>query len=417
VSNIRWSWLPSGKTLPDKEWEARHRGMVVLLWAHAVALPLLSLAYGHRVGQSLSEGTLIAAFAVPATLVSGRRRARALIVTFGLLTCSATLVHIMNGAIEAHFHYFVIVTVLALYEDWSAYGTAIGYVLFQHGIGSAFAHDSIFNHPGNSWAWSAVHAGFIAALSAANIVNWRAAESMRAQTLAHAAELERSNRELEEFAYVASHDLAEPLRVITSYLQLIDRRAQLDADSRQYLGSAVDGARRMRRLIDDLLRYSRTGRGELQRRHVPATEIVDETMRALAADIESAGAVVEVGDLPVVDGDPVLLGQLFQNLVANAVKFHDDAPPRVQVTGRELPAGVEFTVADNGIGIAPDDAVRVFRMFQRLHHREQYEGTGIGLSVCQRIVERHGGEIHVEAGPGGRGSRFVFTVPKSEATS
>jgi signal transduction histidine kinase len=384
--------------------------MVMLLWAHAVVLPLLALAYGRSVGHSLFEGSIIVAFALPATLVKGSRRPRALLVTFGLLTCSATLVHIMNGAIEAHFHYFVIVTVLALFEDWTAFLCAIGYVLFQHGVGSAFARHSIFNHPGNAWAWSAVHAGFIAALSIANIVNWRAAELLRAETEAHAHELERSNRELEEFAYVASHDLAEPLRVITSYLQLIDRHAELDEDSRQYLGSSVNAAKRMHRLIDDLLRYSRSGSGELQRQHVPAADIVAETMRDLAAEIEAAGAVVEVGELPAVDGDPVLLGQLFQNLVANAVKFRDGEAPHVRVTGRELPDGVEFTVRDNGIGIAPEDQARVFKMFQRLHHREQYEGTGIGLAVCQRIVQRHGGEIHIESGDDGRGSSFVFTV-------
>jgi signal transduction histidine kinase len=411
MSNIRWSWLPSGKTLPDHQWEVRHRGMVLLLWAHVVALPLLALAYGRSVGHSIFEGSIIAVFAVPSSLLtSGWRRPRTLIVTFGLLTCSATLVHIMNGAIEAHFHYFVIVTVLALYEDWTAYGSAIGYVLLQHGVGSAFARHSIFNHDGNAWTWAAVHAGFIAALSIANIVNWRAAERLRAETEAHAHELERSNRELEEFAYVASHDLAEPLRVITSYLQLIDRQAKLDETSQQYLTSTVSAAKRMHRLIDDLLRYSRSGTGELHVQHVPAADIVAETMRDLAAEIEAAGAVVEVGDLPAVNGDPVLLGQLFQNLVANAVKFRDEDAPHVHVTGREVPDGVEFTVRDNGIGIAPEDTERVFKMFHRLHHREQYEGTGIGLAVCQRIVERHGGEIHIESEGNGSGTSFVFTV-------
>jgi signal transduction histidine kinase len=415
VSNIRWSWLPSGKTLPQNQWEARHRGMVFLLWAHVAAFPLLALAYGNSLGHSTLEGALIATFAIPATLVKGPRRPRALLVTFGLLTCSATLVHIMHGAIEAHFHFFVMVTALALYEDWTAYGSAIGYVLLHHGVGSAFAHNSVFDHPGSPWKWAAVHAGFISALSVANIVNWRAAERLRAETEAHAQELERSNRELEEFAYVASHDLAEPLRVITSYLQLINRRAELDDQSRQYLGSSVDSARRMRRLIDDLLRYSRSGRGELEVQHVRTADLVAETMRDLAAEIEAAGAVVEVGDLPAVEGDPVMLGQLFQNLVANAVKFRKSAAPHVQVSGRELPDGVEFTVRDNGIGIAPEDATRVFKMFHRLHHREQYEGTGIGLSVCQRIVERHGGEIHVESDGDGSGSSFVFTVPAARS--
>jgi signal transduction histidine kinase len=406
------AWLPRGTTLGTHQWEARHRGMTMLLWAHVVALPLLALGYGSTIGHALLEGLLIAAFALPATLLRAgddKRRLRALIVTFGLLTCSATLVHIMNGAIEAHFHYFVIVTVLALYEEWATYLAAIAYVLLQHGVGSALAHDSIFNHDADPWLWASVHAGFIAALCVANVVNWRAAEALRAEVVAHAGDLERSNRELEEFAYVASHDLAEPLRTISSYLDLIERRAQLDDDSRQFFAFARGGAERMRRLIDDLLRYSRAGRSEISRRPVQAAEVIDQTMRDLAAEIEAAGARVECDDLPVVEADPVLLRQLFQNLVSNAVKFRDDEPPVVRVSGRELAEGWEFTVQDNGIGVPADHAERVFKMFQRLHHRYEYDGTGIGLSVCQRIVERHGGRIRVEPAEG-RGSRFVFTI-------
>jgi signal transduction histidine kinase len=171
----------------------------------------------------------------------------------------------------------------------------------------------------------------------------------------------------------------------------------------------------MRRLIDDLLHYSRTGRRELRRESVRADAIVDETLRGLAAEFEAAGATVERDDLPVVDGDPVLLGQVFQNLMSNAVKFRDGEAPVVHVSARELPDRWEFSVQDNGIGIPEDHAENIFKMFQRLHHREEYDGTGIGLSVCQRIVERHGGEIRVEPGPEGRGSRFVFTLKRPVA--
>jgi signal transduction histidine kinase len=405
--------------------------MTRLLWAHVIALPLLALAYGKSVPHSLFEGTIIAMFAVPASVIGGTysRRVRSLLVTFGLLTCSATLVHIMGGAIEAHFHFFVMVTVLALYEDWATYLTAIAYVLLQHGVGSAFAHDSVFAHAGNPWVWSSVHAAFITALSVANVVNWRAAETLRMQMQgqaeqlavanaglsAHARDLERSNRELEEFAYVASHDLAEPLRSITSYLELIERRTELDDQSVQFFAFVTDGARRMRRLIDDLLHYSRTGRAELRRQSVRTDALVDGTLRDLAAEIEAAGARVERDDLPVIEADPVLLGQVFQNLMANAVKFHDGEAPLVHLSARELPDGWEFTIQDNGIGIPQDHAEDVFKMFQRLHHREEYDGTGIGLAVCQRIVERHGGKIRVEPVDEGSGCRFVFTIGRPMA--
>ena len=418
-------WLPRGTTLSDEQWQNRHRGMIRLLWAHAVVLPLLALGYGNPIGHALLEGALISAFALPATLLrGGRRRPHALLVSLGLLTCSATLVHIMEGAIEAHFHYFVMVSVLSLYEDWSTYLMAIAYVLFQHGLGSIVAEHYVFAHEGNAWLWAGVHAGFIAAQSVATIVNWRAAERLRlqARTAAdelaianlhlseHARDLERSNRELEEFAYVASHDLAEPLRSISSYLELIEQRVELDDQNRQFFAFAQDGAARMRRLIDDLLRYSRTGRTEIARQPVSAGQVVDETMRSLAAEIESTGARVEHDDLPVVEADPILLGQVFQNLVANAVKFRDTDPPVVRVSGRALPEGWEFTVQDNGIGIPQERAEQIFKMFHRLHHRDQYGGTGIGLSVCQRIVERHGGRIRVEPVQTGRGSRFIFTI-------
>ena len=170
----------------------------------------------------------------------------------------------------------------------------------------------------------------------------------------------------------------------------------------------------MHRLIDDLLRYSRTGRAELARTAVSAAEVVDETMRSLAAEIESSGARVEHDELPVVEADPVLLGQVFQNLVSNAVKFRDDEPPVVRVSGRELPDSWEFTVQDNGIGIPQERAEQIFKMFQRLHHRDQYDGTGIGLSVCQRIVERHGGRIRVE--PVGSGARQPLRLHDRQPT-
>jgi signal transduction histidine kinase len=404
------SALPRGATLPVAEWETRHRGMVALLWIHVPIFPLLALGYGAALWHALLEGAVVAVFGAACVLFRGSRRARSLLVTFSLLSCSAILTHIMKGAIEAHFHFFVMVTVLALYEDWVPFLASIGYVLLHHGLGSAFAHDSIFNHSGNPWLWAGVHAFFIAGLSAANVVNWRAAESMRDDMREATNDLRRSNRELEDFAYIASHDLTEPLRMITSYLQLLDRRAELDDEAREYLEYACDGAGRMRDLIDDLLRYSRAGRVEVQRERIPAAEVVEATMRDLAAAIEGAQATVEVAELPTVDADPVLLAQVFQNLLANAVKFHDGDAPKVRVSGREIAQGWEFTVEDNGIGVDPSDGEKIFKMFQRLHHRDEFEGTGIGLSVCQRIVERHGGEIRVEPVAGGHGSRFVFTL-------
>ncbi|MEW5729480.1 MAG: ATP-binding protein [Pseudomonadota bacterium] len=239
------------------------------------------------------------------------------------------------------------------------------------------------------------------------------AERTAALTAAN-AELERSNAELENFAYVASHDLQEPLRMMGGYAQLIARRygGQIDDDGREFLGYMAEGAERMKAMIDDLLDYSRVDRGEPARAVVDMNLALDSALANLAAAIAEAGA--EVGapaPLPSVWGESALLARLMQNLVGNAVKYHRPGErPRVTVTAEPTESGWIFTVADNGIGIPADSRERVFQIFQRLHARGSYPGTGIGLAICKKIVERHGGRIWVEDGPGG-GSAFRFTLP------
>jgi chemotaxis family two-component system sensor kinase Cph1 len=227
-----------------------------------------------------------------------------------------------------------------------------------------------------------------------------------------AAELERSNHDLEQFAYVASHDLSEPLRMVTSYLQLLERRYgdTLDDDGREFIRYAVDGGARMRMLIDDLLIYSRVGRAEPRREQVDLGEIVQATLRLLAPSIQESDARIEVTELPVLQGDPSLLALLLQNLIANAIKFAGDAAPEVTISAARSGNAWRITVADRGIGIEPQHADRVFKMFQRLHTRDEFQGTGIGLAVCRRIAEQHRGAIWLEANSG-PGARFVFELP------
>jgi PAS domain S-box-containing protein len=528
------SVLPHGKTLPEKQWRARHRGLVWLLWSHVVALPVVALLYGFSLGHSVLEGAGIAAFGVVALLRIGSRRAQSLIVALGLLTCSAALVHITGGLIEAHFHFFVMVAALSLYEDWVPFLTSVAYVLLQHGVMAAFVdHDSVFNHPGSSWKWAAVHSGFIAALSVACLINWRASEAQRAafrslvetldegvmmldrdgslaasnpsaarilgiapaaillpngsdpawtvigadgQPMADAERpmrvtaltrepqlgvplglrrgdgsvrwlsvstraadadadalppytvvisfadvteerealdaLERSNAELQQFAYVASHDLSEPLRMVSSYLQLLRRRykGQLDAEADEFIEYAVDGATRMRSLIEDLLAFSRAGSGG-EPEPVDMGSVTATVLRTLAAAMVEANAQVDVADLPPVMGDRLQLEQLLQNLVANALKFRTGDRAHVWLRAEAAATGmVQLSIADAGIGIDAAHRERVFKMFQRLHDRQAYDGTGIGLAICRKIVERHGGRIWVEERQGG-GTVFRFTLP------
>jgi PAS domain S-box-containing protein len=226
-------------------------------------------------------------------------------------------------------------------------------------------------------------------------------------------ELERSNLELEQFAYVASHDLQEPLRSISGFAQLLEERYKdsLDDDGRRFIGFITKGVTRMQSLIADLLSYSRAGAVELQTQPVDTQAVVQEALASLDASVRAAGAEVEVGSLPTVQADPAALSQVFGNLLSNALKFTDgDRPPHVDVEAQRDGADWEFTVADNGLGIAPAQAERVFGMFERLHAEDQYGGTGIGLAICKRIVERHGGRIWCVPRDGG-GTTFHFTLP------
>jgi PAS domain S-box-containing protein len=236
-------------------------------------------------------------------------------------------------------------------------------------------------------------------------------KSAEEQLKATAADLARSNAELEQFAYVASHDLQEPLRMVASYTQLLSRRykGQLDQDADEFIDFAVDGARRMQDLINDLLTYSRVGTQALQREQVDTAQLVDQVIGDLAAAIEESGGEISYADLPVVFGDRTQLRQLFQNLIANAIKFHGERAPRVEVSATPTGNGWTFVVRDNGIGIESQYVDRIFALFQRLHTRADYPGTGIGLAICKKIVERHHGRIWLESEPG-QGSTFLFTI-------
>ena len=227
------------------------------------------------------------------------------------------------------------------------------------------------------------------------------------------AALRRSNAELEQLAYVASHDMQEPLRMVASYLQLVAERYgnALDADGHEFIGYAVDGAKRMQALISDMLTYSRVSTRARQFEATDSAKIVATAERHLQVAIEEGGAVVTQGELPIVLGDEIQLLQLFQNLIGNSIKFRGPAVPRVHLTAQPSEDGWCFCVADNGIGIAPEYFERIFVLFQRLHGRKAYPGTGIGLALCKRIVERHGGRIWVESTPG-QGSVFRFTLPR-----
>ena len=241
-----------------------------------------------------------------------------------------------------------------------------------------------------------------------------AIERGRREVAAHARELERSNEELDRFAAVTSHDLQAPLATISMYVQLLEARHGKELGSAEQLVDGIAAATgHARELIRGLLEYSRAGRGELRKEQLHVDRVVHEVLDVLAGPIEEAGAVVEVGEMPVVRADHRNLGQVFQNLISNAVKFCN-GDPHVKVTADRIESSWWFAVSDNGIGMEPSKAEEIFEPFHRLHGEGAYPGTGIGLSVCERIVEQHGGRIWAESEPG-KGSTFRFTLPVDAA--
>ena len=228
-------------------------------------------------------------------------------------------------------------------------------------------------------------------------------------------ELARSNAELEQFAYVASHDLQEPLRMVASYTQLLGKRygERLEGDAKEFMAYIVDGAARMKQLIEDLLAYSRVGTRGREFKPVKLESVVARARTNLRASIEESGAQLTHGPLPEVEADEMQLVQLMQNLVGNAIKFRGESAPRIHVSSIEKENEWEIAVRDNGIGIEPQYFERIFMVFQRLHDKGQFPGTGIGLAICKKVVDRHGGRIWVESAPG-QGCCFKFTLPKKK---
>lgn len=242
-----------------------------------------------------------------------------------------------------------------------------------------------------------------------------AVEQQRAELDRVVDELKRSNKELEQFAYIASHDLNEPLRMISSYLGLIERRlgGKLDGEIKEFMNYALDGATRMRALIDGLLEYSRVGRRGEPTDGIDLNRLLGEVLIDLKAAIAQADAEVTVDNLPTVRGVENELRRTFLNLIGNALKFHaKDRKPEIKINAKAKDNIWEFSVSDNGIGIEPKHFEQIFQMFKRLHGQSEYPGTGLGLALAKRIIDTHGGRIWIESEPG-KGSIFRFTLPKN----
>jgi len=430
--------LPRGHTLPPEELRRRHRALLILLWLHAVLVPLWAVSRGFGIGHSLVEGDAIAVCAIAATVVGARRSGGPLLVSLGLLTSSAVIVHLSGGVIEAHFHFFVVIVLLTLYEDWMIFLLAAAFVVVHHGIGGELDPHAVFNHPdaeAHPWRWALVHAAYVGAAGLGAIVTWRLNEDLRDQHVRliadkqaaleraeaaerelerYARELERSNRELDEFASIASHDLSAPLLTVSGFLTLLEERyaGRLDPEADEFIAHAVGGSWRMQRLITNLLEYSRVGRAGLAPEDVDLAAVAREAIVGLRGPIEEAGAEIVVDPLPVVRAQPHELTRLVQNLVANAIKHHDRASGLVVVSASQAGDATVVEVRDDGPGIPSEHHSRVFKMFQTLRPRDERGGSGMGLAVVKKVLEAHGARVELHSA--GRGTTMKTFWPRSK---
>lgn len=419
-----WAALPRGRSLSPDVWDRRHRAITLLLWLHAIGLGGFSFLTGQTVAHSLVEGGVIAVSALLGAVGALGRRLRSAIASLGLVTASAVLVHLSGGYIEMHFHFFVMVGLLALYQDWTPFLLAIGFVALHHGVVGVLNPSSVYNHPAawaRPWTWAGIHAVFVLAASGVHLIAWRLNETVQGRLRESHAELERQalelsakNGELDSFVYSVSHDLKAPLVAIEGMAGALleDYSPQLDDRARHYLGRLQRNVEQMEHLIRDLLALARIGRESQAAEPVELAVLVDDIVLELAEPIRARGVKVIVANSATLVGIRTQLAQVMTNLIGNSVKYAGEAAsPLVEVGVVDRGRFVECYVRDNGIGIDPAHHEKVFEIFQRIND-VQMEGTGVGLAIVKKVIDGVGGRVWVESSRG-EGATFRFTWPAS----
>lgn len=413
-------WLPRGWTLPDESWRRRHRGIVVVLWLHVPGVFVFGVARAQGVGHSAFEAAPVAMLALLAGSSVLPRRWRSVAATMGLLTASAVLVHLSEGSTEMHFHFFVMMPLVALYQDWIPFLTAIAYVSGHHGIAGMIDPGSVFNHPAalaSPWKWAGIHAVFIAGISIVCLSTWKLLEA----ALEHARDEARVKS---EFLSIMSHEIRTPLTAVIGYAGLLSDTG-LTADQRQYADTIRRSGDRLLTLVNDILDYSKLEARRLSLDESPfdMLRLVDDTIELVAETAHQRGvslsSLVENSVPRGVVGDSGRIAQVLLNLVSNAVKFTENGEVDVHVYGR--PVGTrrhEVTVAvrDSGIGIAEEEAERLFDAFTQAEAStsRRYGGTGLGLPIARQLCDLMGGTIDVESALGeGATFRASFVVGES----
>lgn len=411
--------LPEGGLLGEETWEGRHRAILVLLAAHAAVIAAVVAVKGFGPVHAVAEGSVVAI----ATLVAARApvspRLRSMAASFGLLSASAILVHLSGGYIEMHFHFFVMIIVISLYQDWSPFLLAVGYVVLHHGIVGVTDPRSVYNHPAaiaEPWLWAGIHGAFILGASVAAIAAWRLNEDLARRQLAteRSARVaaEAGVRAREAFLSIATHELRTPVTSIKGYAQLALRAVDHDpARLRQTLETLDGQTDRLSRLITQLLDVSQIEAGRLRLE----PERIDLGLLVLTlVDSTRAQATPHEWDVDVptdlyVTADPGRTEQVVSNLLENAVRYSPDGGT-IGVRLRRDGAAVRLEVSDTGMGIPPTELDKVFERFYQAHSDRNYGGMGLGLYISREIVERHGGTISVTSPPGS-GARFTVVLP------
>jgi signal transduction histidine kinase len=424
--------LPTGRPLPDVVWRRRHRTILILLWAHAVGLAIFGVVRGVWIWHSLAEGAAVAAFAVGAWIVQ-TRRAQAAMASLGILSSSAILVHLSGGTIEAHFHFFVMIGVISLYQDWYPFLLAVGYVVVHHGTAGVLDAGSVYNHPAairNPWLWAGIHGFFILGACAVSLVAWRLNEDARARAEEyyrrlyegeHAVveELQQAQQMKDELIAMVSHELRTPLTAIIGFGRTLndywDRLTP--AERTEALEGSLRQAERLRRHVENLLEAARIGERD-STASTDLVEVVDTVLQELR-DLPDAAALRVTPDIQAtsvaISADALHL--VLVNLVGNAIKYAIPGS-EVSVTGGPMGETTRsfVTVANAAPPIATEDLHRIFEPFVQLDSSatRRFQGMGLGLHIVKRVVEMYEGSVRMTSLDGD--IRVRVELPSAMAT-
>jgi signal transduction histidine kinase len=428
------SMFSDGGSLPEEVWQKRYSFLLGLTWFHALVIALVGPALGYSWEMSIGalfrdgtvlhttfEGLVVALFAGLGSIRQIGRSLQAVAVAVGLMTASATLVHLSGGYIEFHFHFFVMLVFLALLQDWVPYILAIAYVAIHHGLVGALWPEEVFNHSAAinaPWTWAGIHAFFILCSSVGSIIAWRFNEKALDKIKKQAAELEEASKLQADFTAMIAHDLRAPISTVlnTAELMVDGLFGPVNDEQKEWLGRMEITCRNVVNIVSDFLDISKieAGRLDLIKKRIDLYKLIQGSLKSYMpmATVKkiSMTTVLEPG-LPEISADERRLEQVLSNLISNAIKF-TAAGGVVEIGARRLDGDIRFWVKDTGEGIPPDELGDLFEKYRQSTSGKisQSKGTGLGLVICKKIAEAHGGRISVESRVG-EGSTFSMEIP------